>query len=423
MTATPAASSRRGPLRSLVSVGTASAGAAVLGLVTLIAMGRLLGPGRFGDFSVIWGAYFAFSGLLFALQQELTRAVSVRTASAENTIVEPPRTRRVAPLGAAVVAALAAGLLALSAPWWLFQDGAHGTGLTLVVLVVGMLALGWQSLLIGTAAGNNLFGLVSAMVVLAALTRLAALVVAASTGDLTTALAVGVVSGSFVFLPMLASRRIRHLMFPELPGTVSGFVAGTAGLMVANACAAALATGIPFLIQLTARGELPDRAGVVFAALIVTRTPLLLPINGYQLLLIRYLTTHRQQLAAALPKLAILAGATTVVVMAVAFVAGPTVLRLVFGSDFDIAHRTMAGLACGAVALAALTITGAVTIAASRQVLCAAGWVAATLVTASVLAFDASLEARVVVAVIVGPVCGCAVHLVGARSYYRGSTA
>jgi O-antigen/teichoic acid export membrane protein len=221
---------------------------------------------------------------------------------------------------------------------------------------------------------------------------------------------------------MLAARRVRRLMFPELPGTVRQFVAGAAGLMVANACAAALATGIPFLVQLTARGELPDSAGVVFAALIATRTPLLLPINGYQLLLIRYLTTHRQHLVAALPKLAILAVSATAVAVAAAYVAGPAVLRLVFGSDFEIAHRTMAGLACGGAALAALTFTGAMTIAASRQLLCAAGWVAATLVTASVLAFDAPFEARIVAAVIVGPVCGCAVHLVGARSYYRRST-
>ena len=176
-------------------------------------------------------------------------------------------------------------------------------------------------------------------------------------------------------------------------------------------------------MQVTARGELPDSAGVVFAALIATRTPLLLPINGYQLLLIRYLTTHRQQLAAALPKLAILAASATASVVAVAYVAGPLVLRLVFGSDFDIAHLTMAGLACGGAALAALTITGALTIAASRQVLCAAGWVAATLTTAAVLALPVPFEARVIVAVIIGPVCGCAVHLVGARNHYRRSTA
>ncbi|WP_028650559.1 hypothetical protein [Nocardioides halotolerans] len=413
MTAVPATPRARGPLRSFLSVSGASAAAAVLGLVTLVAMGRLLGTEGFGVFSVIWGAYFAFSGLLFALQQELTRSVS--SAAGPDEVV---RSRRTAPRGAAVVAVVAAGLLALSSPWWLFRDGGHGAGTTLAVLVAGMLALGWQSLLIGTAAGRNLFGLVSAMVVLAALTRLAGLVLASSTDESTTALALGVVSGSFIFLPLLTSRGIRGLMFPELPGTVRQLVGGTTALMVANACAAALATGIPFLVQVTARDDLPRAAGVVFAALIATRTPLLLPINGYQLLLIRYLSTHRQQLVAALPKVTVVAASIAAVVVAAAFVAGPPALRLVFGPDFDITGRTMAGLACGAVALAALTTTGAVTIAVSRQVLCAAGWVAATVVTATVLTLDAPFEPRVVTAVILGPVCGCAVHLVGVRRDY-----
>jgi O-antigen/teichoic acid export membrane protein len=91
--------------------------------------------------------------------------------------------------------------------------------------------------------------------------------------------------------------------------------------------------------------------------------------------------------------------------------AGPWLLRVAFGPEYQTSGALLAWLTAGAVSIAILTLTGSATVAAALHRAYSVGWVAATVAAALLLTLPLDLETRTVVALLCGPLVGITAHL------------
>jgi O-antigen/teichoic acid export membrane protein len=186
--------------------------------------------------------------------------------------------------------------------------------------------------------------------------------------------------------------------------------------MAAALASAVLVMGFPVLITLSAGGDLEASAGAVILAVTLTRAPLLVPLNSFQGALISRFVDHRDHLVRSLAVPVAVVVAVGAVGTITAGLIGPWLLDTVFGSDYRLSGAAVAALTAGAVAMAVLTLTGAMALAAGRHRFYAAGWWVATGVSIGLLFVPADLTVRVPVALIAGPLIGVVVHLAAARA-------
>ena len=128
-------------LQPLVRVGAATAVAAVLGWLALVAVARILGAERYAEFSVLWGFYFA------------TGRPVVRVAAggdpdggqprAPHRGQPPPPPGSPVINGVALVTVPGVVLLIVSAPWWASELFGDDPWPTVVATVVGLAS--WRS--------------------------------------------------------------------------------------------------------------------------------------------------------------------------------------------------------------------------------------------------------------------------------------
>lgn len=385
---------------------TASAVAtAILGWVILTVVARRTGPDGYATFSAVWGLYFAITTVLVGLQQEVTRSLMSVDAQSSRPVLPG-------------VLGLGGGLAVLTlctSPWWAGSLEGTATLSTGGAMAAGVLAVTLMLLVNGTLAARGSWHSLAVMTLLEQVVRLAAVGLALlltshpSSTVMTLAVAAGAVS--FVLAPLVERRP--GLLAGRVSGGLVAFSGRTAAAMISTGCAGLLVVGLPFLVTIT--NEDPDVAlGVVFAAILLTRSPLLVPLTALRPLLVNLLVRHRGDLGrTALRGLPFaLAGGAVVVVGA--YVLGPWVLRLAFGDAFTVDRSLMGWLAVAALLLVAMTLTGIALVVLDHDLTSAAGWLLATIVATVVLCTPLALESRVVAALVAGPLAGMALHMVAA---------
>ncbi len=405
--------------RGSAAVAASTVAIAALGWLVFVIVAHELGPDGYARFSVLWGFTFAVAGVLSGLQQETTRAVSSAASAGEGSAAAP-RSETVAGqrvLHSALVLGLAAALLLLvTSPAWApsVMGGFDLGGVAAVALGVALLAvfLSIRGVLAATGTWTPFSWLGGAdAAVRCAAVSLACVWTASATGLLW-----GIVAGWAVwvaFLPWPAVRASLQVR-DRLPLRESLRRASSA--MLATGCTALLVAGFPFLARVTSGHGLGPTAGVLFAAVLATRTPLTLPLNGYQLMILRHLVSRRGSLRQALLPLLVGVALVTLVGMGLAVLVGPAVLRTFFGSDFDATAQLLAALVAAAGLLTGMSLTGFAALAADRHTVYTAGWVVATAATVGLLLLPMSLTDRSLLALLVAPVVGATVHVFALRT-------
>jgi O-antigen/teichoic acid export membrane protein len=154
---------------------------------------------------------------------------------------------------------------------------------------------------------------------------------------------------------------------------------------------------------------------VVFAAVLLTRSPLLVPLYGLRPVILVWLIDRGHATAGTLPRRAWWAPLAGAVLVALAYVAGPAVLRLVFGDAYDASGALMAALTAGAALIVLLTITGLALIAVDRHAGATRGWLCALATSVLLLMLPGTVGLRASLALTLGPACGLVWHLVELR--------
>ena len=391
-----------GVARIGLAIGISSAaGYALLALV-----GRALTPAEFGLFVAFWGVLFGLGASLANIEQETARQAASRSVEDAG----PP------PSAVITAAAVIAGLVGAATLLPPLAERLYGQADSWIGLLVVAAALGFsvqfgvRGLLIGSGAMRSY----ALLVVAEASTRLIVLLAILALVELTLfTAAAAVAAGAIAWIAW--ARHARRLV----PGT--GLSAATwraavrraASLMVAAALTASVITGYPTLVT-ALTDEAPGAAGgVVFAALTVSRVPLLL-ISPIQAVAVPFVVRARSDAgsdggSAALRKGLLLGTALFVVLgfvaAAAAWAAGPWVVRLIYGSRYDVAATAMALLVLSACLLAWLQLLSAALIALAAHRLMLTTWVVAVVSTVAwLLVSPLDVVATTAVGSLVGPV-------------------
>jgi len=377
---------------------------AALTWMTLIVAARSLGPEAYTHFNVLWAFYFAGAGALLGLQQEVARGLS-RQPSA----TEPGRGTGISVIGGSlIVGGCIAGLSLLTVPAW-GATSIVGNPIVLVTILVGSLvSLAVQCGLVGAMAASGLHAALGGLVVGSAAIRLVLTALVTANGAGSEAVLAAISAGSFSWLLLLTWPRARSELTRSIRSRTRPFLKRAGSVMVSTSCAGLLASSFPLLIDVFSPSRLGAGAGIAFAAIILTRTPLLLPLSGIQTVLVPWLVhAQPQQRWRELALPGFVGGCAYI---AAAALAGPPILALVFGPDFSATRIAMGALAASAVLLAILTLTGVSTVARGRHVRSTTGWVAATTVTSLGLMVSLPVIPRCALSLSIGSAVGIAIH-------------
>jgi O-antigen/teichoic acid export membrane protein len=366
-----------GVARIGVAVGLSSAA----GYVLLAVVGRALSPAQFGLFVAFWGVLFGLASSLSTIEQEVARR------EASELVEDPGPPASAVTSAAAVIAVLVAAVTLVPA----VSDRVYGQsdvriGLVVVVAVLGFaVQFAVRGQLIGSGAVHSYARLLVAEPA-ARLVGLAALLLTVGLDLRTAAIAVG--AGSFAWLLWAVRARGiapgRHLAAANWRAAI----ARAGSLMLGAALTASVITGFPTLVTALTDGDPGASGGAVFAALTVSRVPLLL-VSPIQALTVPFVVRARERSATGgsspLRKgLAIGSLAAVVVGVAagaVAWAIGPWVVRLVYGDEYRIHGSAIALLVLSACLLAWVQLLSAAFIALSAHRAMLAMWAVAVAAT------------------------------------------
>ena len=403
----------------IAGIGAAIAVASIAGYVLLVVIGRSLDPAEFGRFIAFWGVLFGLGGSLSTLEQESARR------SARRDLARSPSAGSVAVIGAALAAAVGALSLVPAVADRVYGAQATAFGLIVVVASVGFaVQFSVRGFLVGSGRSRSFALLVVAEAAMR-LVLVLAVVVGGTLEPVSAALAVG--AGSFAWLAWPRPTRTVLSTARTLWGDVRQAGGRAASLMGGGALTAAVITGFPTLVT-ALTGESPGAAGgALFAALTVSRVPLLL-VSPIQAVAVPRVASWRTALdegrpspAARVLTLGTLAAVGAGVLGGLAgFLLGPWAVRFLYGQDYVVGHLAVGVLVLSACLLAWLLLLSAALIALSAHRSMVATWLAATCSTCIWLVVSPlALVATTAIGALVGPVVGLLVALPAVRSRLR----
>ncbi|KAE8764556.1 hypothetical protein [Georgenia thermotolerans] len=413
--AAPPATDRRVGRAGGAGVAAAAAIAALAGLAVQVLAARHLTPAQNADFLAFWSLLFAGYALATGLQNETTRAVRA-------AIVAPSdgRRRPRVMLIAVAVGLLGALVMALVAGVGGERILHADAGAAVALLAAGMLGAAGQGGTTGSLAGRGswrLFALFSAAEPLVRLLLVAAAVLlGAGLLGLEAATAAAGVTWLVLTLALAPARPVWRLRADADTGR---YVARLLGAMAGAGANGILMVGFPTLVKLTTEPLVYAGAAPLILAVSMTRAPLLIPLNAFQGVVITQVVEAPRRTTRTLVKAAGLILAVAAAGAALAAAVGPALMELVFGGGYRVAGQVLASLTLAAGVLAVLVLAGAVALALRRHVAYVLGWSVAVVVSLAMLLLPLGLETRVVVSLVVGPVCGIAVHAAAIRRAVR----
>jgi O-antigen/teichoic acid export membrane protein len=368
----------------------------------------------------IWGLVFFVLAFLQGIQQEIVRL----TSSGQRSQV--PLQRRDEPAvvtwwwrSLPFVVLLATGVaIALVVREAL---PAESTGWLTVALTMGMPFLVAHQVFNGALAGSRLWGYYSVSIVVESFARFGLVVVVVALGVGLVGQTWALVFGGLGWCSLMILGQVRSSV-ARLRGIDPRVVAiNASGSLIATGASALLINAFPVLLQLSGGAEQTAETGVVIAAVLLTRAPLLMPLYALQGMTIATLTGRRGRMAPTVAvMLAVVAAVTLVGSLAAAWL-GPWLLELVFGAAYQVSGWFLASLIAGAGLTAALTIGGWAALSAGRHRLYAVAWLCAPVAAVVMLNRAGPVDVRAATALIAAPLVGLAVLALGSLAR-RGST-
>jgi hypothetical protein len=271
-------------------------------------------------------------------------------------------------------------------------------------IMLGVLGLTGLVVVLGALAAVYRWRALAGLLLADSALRILAVGLALAASDSLTAQAIAIGCASWVWLPLVIFGPDAAALRARLQRRVETrrFVGQVAAAMTATGCASLLIAGFPWLLAMTSRDSVGAATAGLLAALVLFRSPVIALVYGLRPLILRGFLSKPSRA----PGRAIRAWLWCLVIggglAASAYLAGPRVLSITFGSDFKVSGWQAAGLVLSSTLLSMLAI------AAHRSV--AGSWILAVVVTILVLALPVQQDRGVVAAAIVGPLAALAWH-------------
>ena len=405
----------------------ASVTAAASSLLITVISARTLTVAQNKEFLVFWGFMFGIFGVISGIQTESTRAaLAGRKTAAEPAepveSAEPsgppgpaaPARRRARILATALLLGLViAALTLLTAPAWVPSLTPSTGPLTAALIAAGVWGYAGQASLSGVLAGTRSWNLYSALMAAEALLRLLLTLLVAVVVSSLIGLEAAAAAPALVWLLFLLIPAARALAGSRADVGAARLTSFSLQAMLSSASWAVLVTGFPTLLEITSPGADAAEVAIVILAVSLTRSPIMIPLQAFQGVLITTIadTEPSRRLAGVTRILGtLLAGGT--VLAAAAALAGPWLVRTVYGPRYDPSPWLLGLLTLAAVSMASLVLTGASTIALNNHRAYTLGWVLAALTAVLLLwLLPLSVSPRAVLALGLAPLSGICVHL------------
>lgn len=401
---------RRVRRKGLPAVGMASIVAAAASYLILFIAAKSLSPETNAQFLTFWAVLFFIIGVLAGMINEFTRAVR-----AEAT--RPAGGPAVVPLGL-LIGCGGAVVVAASSPLWAPTILPDDTFLRVAILSAACIAYAGHSSLAGASGGSQRWPLFAGLAGTEALFRLLLVVVVVSTVSTRLGLEAASAAGAIAWLLVLCFHpSSRSLVRARADVGVLSLLVNSGHAMLSSAATAALVTGFPILLSATTSTEQYADAAPLILAISLTRAPIMIPLQAFQSVLIsRFVGLKGTSLtgAVARPAAALLAlgGAGAIA----AGLLGPWIM-LIFGPAYVVSPLTMAALTFAGCLMAVLTVTGTACLARGQHAVYSVGWITATATSFVLLLVPGSLDSRVILSLLLGPVAGILVHMIAPRTF------
>ena len=399
----------------------ASVTAAASSLLITVISARTLTVAQNKEFLVFWGFMFGIFGVISGIQTESTRAaLAGRKTAAEPA--EPagppgpaaPARRRARILATALLLGLViAALTLLAAPAWVPSLTPSTGPLTAALIAAGVWGYAGQASLSGVLAGTRSWNLYSALMAAEALLRLLLTLLVAVVVSSLIGLEAAAAAPALVWLLFLIIPAARALAGSRADVGAARLTSFSLQAMLSSASWAVLVTGFPTLLEITSPGADAAEVAIVILAVSLTRSPIMIPLQAFQGVLITTIadTEPSRRLAGVTRILGtLLAGGAALA--AAAALAGPWLVRTVYGPRYDPSPWLLGLLTLAAVSMASLVLTGASTIALNNHRAYTLGWVLAALTAVLLLwLLPLNVSPRAVLALGLAPLSGICVHL------------
>lgn len=357
---------------------------------------RFLGLSAYGALATLWSATFLFAQVLWiGTTQALGRYVAEREARGEDwqPVVKSVRHLEILLLGGFLVSALALSPV-------LTRRLFGGEVWLTVAFVTAIAGYALSYFRRGLLAGHRQFARLSGMFVIESLGR-----VSVAVGLLVAGIGVLGPAAAIAIAPLLSVLfiRVAPVAGPKSPGapfSVGGAFRFAMPVLVCMACAQALANGGPILISGIGGQDAHDQAGLLLAALTLTRAPqfMLSPV-------VTNLLPHLSRIAALedlgqfkrfVRRAVSFVGVVCVALVSGTWLFGELAMRILYGEKSAVGRELLTVLAALAAAYLMCELLNQVLFARGFARLAAASWMAGLAVTAiAIFALDADLLTRV----------------------------
>lgn len=408
--------------QSLALLGSSLLAAVSTLVVTMIAQRALTGS-ELTEFLLFWAALFTVTGIITGIQPEITRAVGTARTQTVSADGSAPQGARVVTVTAAL-GAIAGALVLVSSPLWAGQQIPHSAAVGVTVMALGVFLYALQATMSGVTAGEDRWYLFAAVGGLESAGRLilmfAAALIIPSLAGLEAATVVPMGLWLILAFVTVSGRRLWVARADVPAGRLTTNILWS---FLSSAAAAVLMMGFPNVLKASGAAESePVVLGTLILAISITRSPIMIPLQAFQGVAVSAFLKQRHRPVAAFIKPAAAVVAVGAVGALAAYLVGPLLFRLIYppAAGAESAYEAAAsGITLGALVfasalLALMTLSGNMALAVNQHRIYLAGWVVAAAVTLS-LAFlvPAPLVPRAIVALVVGPVCGFVVHMLG----------
>ncbi len=331
---------RAGSLYLAVAIATSG----VLTVLFQSASTRLLGPERYGLVGTLWSAVFLFAQVLWVgASQTLGRYVADREARGVSWL---PVERSVRHLEMLLLGAFLTVVLALSPLLTRRFFGGEWLVMLAFPAAVGGYALNYHTR--GLLSGRRRFSRLGRLVLVESVARLAVTVALLLAGVGVLGPAVGIAIAPFLSALLVRSARAESPTVRSEPFNLGGALGFAAPVLAAMIGAQVLANGGPLFITGIGGPDAHEQAGLLLAALILTRTPqfVLSPVISNllpHLSRLAALQDHRQFDNFVVRALALVTLAGVGLVAGV-WLFGEWAVRLLYGPEFGIGRGLLVAL-------------------------------------------------------------------------------
>ena len=347
---------------------------------------RILGSSSYAALNGLWVTAFVLApGLFLPLEQEVARALAHRHALGQGG---RPLIARALLLGSILVVGVVVVVIALRGP--IESKLLRGSDGLFVALVVVLIGFAMESLTRGTLSGNGRFGRYGLVVGIDGAVRPLLAAAVALVGYET----LGWFGVVFAIAPYIASAAgligAKGLAQPGPPAPMSELSTAIGWLLLGSTFAQALGYAAYIGASVLATKSQDAELGAFIAGLFIARIPLLLfqAVQAALLPKLAGLLGHGQirEFRRGFTQLIVIVVGASILGVLIALIAGPTIGRLLFGTDFTLSALGLAALTAGcSLVVIGLTIAQAL-IALRRYALTAFAWVAGVAVFVAIMA-------------------------------------